>query len=350
MPRVVIANLATDVPMGAQVYQEQIAARTPSALGDGWRSDRMVIRSLRSPLDGTRRLPMSRLTNAGPRERRLAGRLLFPRAGVAHRMNLEIPPSPQADVITLHDVVSWKFTDESAPVRAAAEEARRAAAVICVSAFTAAEAVELLGIGDPVVVPNGVDPRYLDAEPAAAETLASWQIDGPYVMTGGGASARKNLEALAAAWPLVQRACPELTLVLSGPPHPRRTGLFRGLTNVRLLGRVDSALVPGLMASASAVVVPSLYEGFGLPALEAMAARTPLVAAATSSLPEVVGDGGTLVEPTPASIAEGVIHAVSGHSDVAAAVRRGRARAAEFTWERSAAAHARVWREVAART
>ena len=104
--------------------------------------------------------------------------------------------------------------------------------------------------------------------------------------------------------------------------------------------------MPGLMASASAVVVPSLYEGFGLPALEGMAVGTPVVAANTSSLPEVVGDGGILVGSGPDEIAEGVLYAVSGDSAVESVVHQGRARAKEFTWERSLAAHADVWRKV----
>jgi glycosyltransferase involved in cell wall biosynthesis len=348
MPRLLIANIATAVPMGAQVYQEEVASRAGSALGAAWEVDRMVLRSMRSSLPGTRRLPMGRLTRASPGLRRQIGRALYPRRAVVHRMNLELPPSPYADVITLHDVVAWKFADESAPVKAAAMEARQAHAVICVSAFTATEAVDLLGIAEPYVVPNGVDERFFDAAPLSGAALRQLELTGPYVLTSGGASERKNLEGLAEAWPLVHSARPDLTLVLSGPEHPRRTALFADLPNVRLVGRVDAELVPGLMASASAVVVPSLYEGFGLPALEAMAVCTPLVAANTSSLPEVVGDGGTLVEPDADSIAEGVLYAVSGESAVAETVVRGRSRASHFTWERSAAAHAEVWRKVSA--
>ena len=89
---------------------------------------------------------------------------------------------------------------------------------------------------------------------------------------------------------------------MTGPSHPRRTELFGSLPRTHLVGRVADDLVPGLMACAAAVVVPSKEEGFGLPALEAMAVRTPLVAADTSSFPEVVGDGGLLVDPTPAGL------------------------------------------------
>jgi len=171
-------------------------------------------------------------------------------------------------------------------------------------------------------------------------------IIAPYVLASGGASTRKNLASLAEAWPLIHSSRPDLTLILSGPEHPQRKSLFVGLANVRMVGRVDSDLVPGLMASASAVVVPSLYEGFGLPALEGMAVGTPVVAANTSSLPEGVGDRGILVGSASDEIAEGVLSAVSGDSAVESVVHQGRARAKEFTWERSVAAHADVWRKV----
>jgi len=260
-------------------------------------------------------------------------------------MNLELPPGP-VDVMTLHDVVAWKFPDESVPVRAAAEEARRAAAVICVSHFTAAEAVDLLGIVQPHVVHNGVDERYFDAEPATTATLESLGITGPYLLHAGGAAQRKNLEGLALAWTKIHSARPDLTIVLSGPEHQRRSSLFGGLPNVRLLGRVADSLIPGLIAAASAVVVPSLYEGFGLPALEGMAAGVPVVAARTSALPEVVGDGAVLVDPTPDDIAQGVLWALSGDAAINHMVARGRIRAGELTWEHSAAGHAAVWASV----
>ncbi|WOP17216.1 glycosyltransferase family 1 protein [Raineyella sp. LH-20] len=349
MPRLSIATLATEAPMGAQVYQEEIASRAAAALdalAPDWAVERLIARSLRSPLAGNRRLPMGWLTHASPAARRALGRVVYRPDAVVHRMNLELPPPPGPDVITLHDVVAWKYSDESAPVAAAAEEARRADAVICVSRFTAQEAVELLGIRDPYVVHNGVDPRFFDPTPLDRTTLATLGVSGSYVLTAGGASRRKNLEGLAAAWPAVHSARPDLTLVLSGPDHPRRTALFGHLTGVRSVGRVAAELVPGLMAAASAVVVPSLYEGFGLPALEGMAAGVPVVAARTSSLPEVVGDSGVLVDPTPDELAAGILWATSDDPAIAALVAAGRRRSRRFTWEASAAGHAEVWAAV----
>ena len=292
---------------------------------------------------------MGWLQEASPAARRAVGRLLYPRDAVVHRFNLELAPAAGRDVITLHDLVAWTFPDESAPVRAAADEARRAAAVICVSHATAAEAVDRLGVTDPVVVHNGVHERFFDAAPASPDELARWGLAPPYVVTAGGVSERKNLAGLAAAWPLVRKARPDLTLALLGAEHPRRTALFGGLAGARLMGRVPDEAIPHLLAAAAAVVVPSLHEGFGLPALEGMAVGVPVVAARRSALPEVVGDGGVLVEPTPAELAEGILWATSGDAEVAALAARGRRRASGFTWERSAAGHAAVWARIANR-
>ncbi|GAB3880235.1 glycosyltransferase family 4 protein [Terrabacter terrigena] len=353
MPRLSIATSATAVPMGAQAYERHVSSRAPAALArlsagdEPWEVRSVVVRSVRSSLGGNRRLPMGWLAAASPGARAAAGRLAYAGAGLVHRMSLELPPAPH-EVVTLHDVVSWRYADESAPVRAAAEELRRAAAVVCVSAFTASEAVDLLGLDDPVVVPNGVEERYFGAAPLAADALARFGVTGPYVLAAGGASERKNLEALAEAWPRVRAARPDVTLVLAGPPHPRRTELFAPLPGVRLVGRVPDEAMPGLYAAASVVVVPSLVEGFGLPALEGMATGVPVVASDRSSLPEVVGDGGLLVAPTGAGLAEGVLDMLSGGAEVERMAHRGLERARRFTWEASAEGHARVWRSVSA--
>ena len=348
--KLTIATIATQTPMGAQAYQEQVISRASSALEDAdarqWTVRRAIVRSVRSPLPGNRRLPMKAVANASPAFRRHIGRLLYAGASVTHRMSLELPPAPSGDVITLHDVVAWRFPDESDPVPAAREEARRADAVICVSEFSATEAVDLLGIRDPHVIYNGVDRQFYDAQPTTEERRVALGLPERYVLHAGGASQRKNLAALAAAWPMIQRERPDLHLLLVGPPSERRTALFRGLPSVHLAGRVRETDLPGIMAAAQAVVVPSLYEGFGLPVLEAMAANVPVVIADTSSLAEVSGGAGILVPPTARGIVEGTLEATSPSADLSANVRLGRERAGQFTWERSALAHARVWASV----
>ncbi|GAB6859007.1 glycosyltransferase family 4 protein [Microbacterium xylanilyticum] len=332
--------------MGQQVYEEELIARAPAALGDAARVRRTIARSLRSPLPGTVRLPTWITGRAPTAVRRVVGAAMYPGADVVHRMGLGLPPARVPEIITIHDTVAWRFDDESAPEPFAAAELRRAAAVVAPSQFSADDAAEFLGLQRVHAIPNGVDSRFLDAPALSAARLQELGVTGPYVLHAGGASKRKNLDALAQAWQRVASARPDVTLVLSGPAHPRRTALFAPLPRTALIGRVPSEDVPGLVAAASVVVVPSLHEGFGLPALEAMAAGTPVVAARTSALPEVVGEGGILVEPTPDEIAQGILWALEHDAGVAARVQTGRIRAAEFTWERSARAHAELWRSV----
>lgn len=347
MQRLVLATSATDNPMGAQHYQESIATRADAALlrmsDTEWGVHRVVARSMRSSLAGTARLPMGRLRRAGLRERALLGRLLYPRHAVVHRMDLTLPPPPGPQVVTLHDVVAWRFPDEEEPAAAAVEELRSADAVICVSAFTAQEAAELLGLRQTVVVPNGVDDHFFNARALSDAALERLGVHGPFALYAGGSAARKNLASLATAWQSLRDRVPEAQLVLAGPRSVGRDALFADMDSVVHVGRVDVAILTGLMASASVVVVPSTYEGFGLPALEALAVGTPLVCARTSSLPEVVGDAALLVEPTSSDIASGLEAVLLDQVNHAAMTERGRARAARFTWNVSADRHARVW-------
>ncbi|MCA5892877.1 glycosyltransferase family 4 protein [Isoptericola sp. NEAU-Y5] len=346
MARLTLATVAVGTPMGQQVYEREVAARAAGALGGDVEVTRSVTRSLRSPLPGTARLPHRLLHDAPTGLRRVVGAAMYRGADVVHRMGLSLPPARVPEIVTVHDTVAWRFPDESRPETFAAAELRRARAVVSVSQFAADDVAERLGLEHVHVIHNGVDERLLGARPATAERLRELGVEGPYVLHAGGSSTRKNLEALAAAWPKVRSRFPDVSLVLAGPPSPRRDRLFGPLDGAVRVGRVPDEDVAGLLAAASAVVVPSVYEGFGLPALEGLAVGTPVVAAARSSLPEVCGDAAVLVEPDGPSIAEGLEHVLTGGAEVDLLVARGRERAARFTWDATAAAHARLWRAV----
>lgn len=346
--RLAIVTAATAVPMGAQVYEAAITSRAAAALaatGREWQVNQVIARSLRSNLEGTVRIPLGLLERGGARTRRSLGRLAYPRNTLIHRMGLSLPPAPH-ELITMHDVVAWRFPDEGTAIAWAGEELRAAAAIVCVSENTAADVVEMFGIENPRVVHLGVDDRFREAAPLAPTVLKTLGLEGRYILHAGGASLRKNLAALAAAWRRISSSYPDVTLALSGPPHARRDELFARMPQTVLLGRVSRDVVPGLLAGAEAVVVPSLYEGFGLPVLEAMAAGTPVVAAATSSIPEVASGAAILVEPTGEGLAEGLSAVLSETIDRGAMIAHGRARSAMFTWERCAADHAAIWNEV----
>jgi len=207
--------------------------------------------------------------------------------------------------------------------------ARRARLVITASEFGRGEVIELLG-ADPdrtEVVPLGVSDAFRpDADAAGAR--AAFGLERPYVLTVGSLIARKNLDALASAAEALRGEGIDLVGAGSGRGYMRS-----GRSPVRELGYVDQQRLPGLYAGAAAFILPSLYEGFGLPVLEAMASGVPVVASNRGALPEVCGNAALLVDPTdPAALSEAVLAAV-GDCDLREA---GLARARSFTWERTA--------------
>jgi glycosyltransferase involved in cell wall biosynthesis len=181
------------------------------------------------------------------------------------------------------------------------------------------------------VVAGGVDERFSPHADADAARVALG-LTRPYVLTVAGEGARKNLSVLGAtARALAGR---RLELVAAGSRRAHH-GPSVGVDGIRHLGYVDDALLPGLYAGASAFVLPSLHEGFGLPCLEAMASGVPVVAADRGALPETCGDAALLVEPRrPDLVAEAVLAAL----DDTTLRDRGLARAAGFTWEATARA------------
>ncbi len=225
---------------------------------------------------------------------------------MVHRLDLRLPPAPGPEVVTAHDLPGLRFPDEGSVPRFLAAGARRAGVLIVPSSFAAAEMVELLGVDESRVrvIPYGLSDTY--AAPSSCLSGSIAVPPGPFIVHAAGATLRRNLAGLAAAWADLATTHPDHHLVLCGPDDERRTTLFRDLPRTHLLGRVDPRDVSWLMHHAAAVVVPSTYEGFGLPALEGMAAGVPVVAAKCGALPEVCADAAVLVEPDGPALADGL--------------------------------------------
>lgn len=247
-------------------------------------------------------------------------------------------------VLVLHDAAALRHPDWYSPVYAAYQRAllprlaQRARRVITVSEFSRAELADLVGLPPErvTVIAGGVDPRFAAAtgdEGAAAR--AALGLTRPYVLCVASHTARKNLAALVPAARALATAGVEV-IVAGG--HRPQFAPEAGLDRLRLLGPVDDALLPGLYAGAEAFALPSRYEGFGLPVLEAMAAGTPVVAAATSALPGTCGGAAQLVPPEGDAFAAALTALLADPAECARLRAAGRERAAPFTWQRTARA------------
>jgi glycosyltransferase involved in cell wall biosynthesis len=283
---------------------------------------------------------------------------------VIHGTDVIVPPSSRPSAITIHDLSTLLFPQHhtrlhrwfdrfSLPIMA-----RRASAIIADSASTARDVSDRLGVppGKVRVVHLGVDhDRFHPREPAEARARvqAALNLRPPYVLSVGTLEPRKNLLTLLQACRLLPDTAP--TLVLAGGQGWGNQPLSAAIDalglrkRVAMAGFVDEDLLPDLYAAADAFAYPSLYEGFGLPALEAMACGAPVVASRTSSLPEVVGEAGLLVDPRdPRALAE-ALQRLAGD----AALRRtlsqaGIRQAARFSWERAARETLAVYATIAA--
>jgi glycosyltransferase involved in cell wall biosynthesis len=218
--------------------------------------------------------------------------------------------------------------------------------IIAVSQFTKDRIVQRLGVSPEkiTVVLNGVDERFSPKSPE--EILATRQslgIKSPsYLLCVGSVEPRKNLRRLLEAWDQIHSSLPgEVELVVAGAKGSSLVFGDVALTSlpprVHFTGYVSDEQLPSLYAGALGLVYPSLYEGFGLPPLEAMACGTPVVTSNNTSLPEVVGDAAILVEPEDSeSIADGIRRLLSSESLRDTLRERGLARVTRITWERTA--------------
>jgi glycosyltransferase involved in cell wall biosynthesis len=286
------------------------------------------------------------LADGGPGPELLFEQLRWPRElrrtrpDVAHAPNCFLPlRRPCPGVVTIHDLAFEEYPGDFSRQTGAKYRwftprcARSAERVICVSEYTAGDVERRYGIDRSRirVVPN--------APGLAVGSAPVPTADGPYVLAVGDLRAKKNLDRLVAAW---QASGIEHRLVLAGAgdawPALRAP-------RVHVTGYVTDAQLDALMRGASLLVHPSLYEGFGLVLLEAMARGTPVACARATALPETAGGAAELFDPLDVGDMSAAIVRALGRSRELSAL--GRARAAEFSWERSAAMTVAVYREAA---
>jgi glycosyltransferase involved in cell wall biosynthesis len=241
------------------------------------------------------------------------------------------PLASRRNVVVIHDVAALRHPEWYRPAYVRYQRAllpaiaKRAKHVITVSEFSKRELSDVLGATTITVIPNGVDERFT---PEAKLTR-----EGPYVLAVGTQIARKNLQVLGEAAHRLHQHGIELVHGGSGRGYMRT----ESATGLRQLGYVPEDDLPGLYAGALALAMPSLYEGFGLPCLEAMACGTPVVASNAGALPETCGDAAILVDPHDATgFADALERIATDEDERRRLAELSLLRAAGFTWQRSA--------------
>ena len=298
------------------------------------------------PAIGLRRPPAARLVGRHllwpSRLRRLGADLYFGPAGLLPLAGVGMPA-----VVTAHDMAiyrrpEWFPGGQALSVRLVVPRSmRRADAVIAVSSSTARDVAELFGVEQArlPVVPEGVSDRF---RPLPGGTLAVERrrlgLPDRFVLFVSTIEPRKNLVTLLEAW---SRMRDRPALVVAGGWGWHYEGIRERVERLGpdlcLLGPVAPADLPAVYNLATCLAHPAWYEGFGLTPLEAMASGTPVVASSSSSLPEVVGDAGVLVDPADVEGWTDALERVCGDADLQATLhRRGLLRASEFTWSRAA--------------
>jgi glycosyltransferase involved in cell wall biosynthesis len=285
-------------------------------------------------------------------------------ADVVHGTNFVVPPTRSAGrVVTVHDLTAVRFPELcDAPSLRFPTLIRRAVAagawVHTPSAFVAHEVIEAFGVAPERVraVHSGVPP--LDPLLATSERPASARLPAGvrrYLLAVGTAEPRKDLPGLVRAFDALAADRLDLGLVLVGADGWGAAALGEAVAaspfapRIVRTGWATDATRVGLLRGAAALVYPSLYEGFGFPPLEAMAAGVPVVASRVGALPEVLGDAAALVAPGDVDALSAAIAAILDSSERAEAlVSSGRGRAAQFSWDRCADGLAALYRDVVA--
>lgn len=270
---------------------------------------------------------------------------------------------PRASVATIHDVGHLYYPEVYPPATlrylewSTRHNVKSAAHLIADSDSTKRDLVDRYGVDpyDVTVVYPGIMPGYFEVaeEGELTGVRQRYQLEGPYVLYVGTLQPRKNVERLIEAFNLAKQRhqFPE-RLVLAGRMGWLPEGILKRLQaagqNVTLAGYVPDTDLRGLYAGATAVALPSLFEGFGMPLAEAMAVGTLAIGSTSSSLPEVVGDAGLLVDPlNTEELAEAIAWACTHPEARKALAAHGRERARRFRWDQAATTVLGVLRRVA---
>jgi glycosyltransferase involved in cell wall biosynthesis len=295
--------------------------------------------------------------------------LALQREGVTlfHAPHYVLPPLVRCrSVVTIHDCIHLMFP-QYLPNRVALGyartsirlAARRATRVLTVSESSKRDILRFVDTEpDKIdVIYNAYDERF-GVEPREEDVVRvreRYQLHDEFVLYAGNVKPHKNLERLIEAFDRVRkRGLDHLKLVIIGDEISKYTSLRRAVHKhqlhkyVRFLGYLPEETLAVMYRLAGVFVFPSLYEGFGLPPLEAMASGTPVVTSNVSSLPEVAGDAAVLVDPYDAdSIAGGIEHVLTDETVRRALRRKGVARAKQFSWEESVRRVREIYEQVA---
>lgn len=286
-------------------------------------------------------------------------------AAIAHNLCHQTPATSRAvKVVTVHDLSVFRHPETHTPRMVHVQQtllrhtARYADHIVAVSENCKGELIEVLRVpGERIhVVPNGVNTAEFDVPFDARrlnELRATLGIQGDYLIHLGTLEPRKNLVRLCEAYKLLRESRKEVPqLVVAGavgwaaqPILAALDSLGSSVVRTGYLARADAVL---MLRGARACVYPSLYEGFGLPVLEAMAARTPVITSNVTALPEVAGDAALYADPNDAaSLAHAIEAVLDDPASAALRVAIGRRRAEALSWQASAAQLASLYRNLA---
>ena len=264
-----------------------------------------------------------------------------------------VPPYlPMKTAITIHDF-NWWHCPETMELRQwmvhsllGNHSVRKASAVFAVSQSTLNDVLKLRSENNVYLTPNAVNDAFrpLDRIASANEITAKFNCSPRYILAVGTVEPRKNLITLLQSFrKLKDRYHIPQQLLIVGAKGWKDSDIFNEYKKLRLEndvvfpGYIPDADMPKLYSGAELLIFPSIYEGFGLPVLEAMACGCPVVASNRSSIPEIVGDSGLLVEPMDTeAIAEGIQKLLNDENFRKDCCQKGLARAKLFSWEKTA--------------